>query len=132
MSSLLACAGSGVEIAKNVVLAGVKSVTIFDHLPVALTDLSSQFFLTEADIGKPRDQVTRSKLAELNPYVPISVLDVKTGLSESALSQFQIMVLTDVPLADQIRINDFCHSRNIAFISTDAYGLCGYAFCDAV
>ena len=34
--------GLGVEIAKNVILAGVKSVNIFDPQPVALADLSTQ------------------------------------------------------------------------------------------
>ena len=48
--------GLGVEIAKNVVLAGVKSVTLHDDAPVALSDLSAQFFLTEADVGKPRSR----------------------------------------------------------------------------
>ena len=58
--------GLGVEIAKNVVLAGVKSVTLHDDAPVALSDLSAQFFLTEADVGKPRAEVTAPRLAELN------------------------------------------------------------------
>lgn len=39
--------GLGVEIAKNVVLAGVKSVTLHDDSPVVTSDLSAQFFLTE-------------------------------------------------------------------------------------
>ena len=37
--------GLGVEIAKNVVLAGVKSVTIHDLKNTSIQDLSSQFFL---------------------------------------------------------------------------------------
>ncbi|CAG8656246.1 13936_t:CDS:2, partial [Dentiscutata heterogama] len=64
--------GLGVEIAKNVVLAGVKSVTLYDPEPVKISDLSSQFFLHEDDIGKPRAIVTQPRLAELNQYVPVS------------------------------------------------------------
>ena len=37
--------GLGVEIAKNVVLAGVKSVTLHDVKNATIQDLSSQFFL---------------------------------------------------------------------------------------
>jgi ubiquitin-activating enzyme E1 len=33
------------DVAKNVVLAGVKSVTLYDPSPVTLSDLSSQVFL---------------------------------------------------------------------------------------
>jgi ubiquitin-activating enzyme E1 len=39
---LVGCKGLGVEIAKNVVLAGVKSVTLHDPAPVVMADLSSQ------------------------------------------------------------------------------------------
>ena len=65
--------GLGVEIAKNIALAGVKSLTLWDPAPVALADLSSQFFLRPEDVGKPRDQVTVPRVAELNAYTPIRI-----------------------------------------------------------
>jgi len=48
--------GLGVEIAKNVVLAGVKSVTIYDPEPVRICDLSTQFFLREEDVANQGQQ----------------------------------------------------------------------------
>lgn len=54
--------GLGVEIAKNIALAGVKSLTLFDPAPVAIADLSSQFFLRPDDVGKRRDLVTAPRL----------------------------------------------------------------------
>lgn len=65
--------GLGVEIAKNIALAGVKSLTLFDPAPVQLSDLSAQFFLTPPDVGQPRDQVTAPRVAELNAYTPVKV-----------------------------------------------------------
>lgn len=65
--------GLGVEIAKNIALAGVKSLTLYDPSPARLSDLSSQFFLTPSDVGKPRDQVTAPRVAELNEYTPVKV-----------------------------------------------------------
>lgn len=65
--------GLGVEIAKNVALAGVKSLTLYDPAPVAIADLSSQFFLRPDDVGKRRDLVTVPRVAELNAYTPVSV-----------------------------------------------------------
>lgn len=65
--------GLGVEIAKNIALAGVKSLTLYDPAPVAIADLSSQFFLRPEDVGKPRDQVTVPRVAELNAYTPVTV-----------------------------------------------------------
>ncbi|OMH84578.1 Ubiquitin-activating enzyme E1 1 [Zancudomyces culisetae] len=79
--------GLGVEIAKNVALAGVKSITIHDPESVKVQDLGTQYFLAEEDIGKPRAQVTATKLAELNPYVKISVLEQRPQPHE--LEQFK-------------------------------------------
>ena len=42
--------GLGVEIAKNVILGGVKSVALHDQGVAEYSDLSSQFYLTEADV----------------------------------------------------------------------------------
>ena len=65
--------GLGVEIAKNIALAGVKSLTLHDPAPVHISDLSSQFFLHTEDVGKPRAVVTAPRVAELNAYTPVSV-----------------------------------------------------------
>jgi ubiquitin-activating enzyme E1 len=65
--------GLGVEIAKNIALAGVKSLALYDPGRVVISDLSSQFFLHAEDIGKPRDIVTVPRVAELNAYSPVSV-----------------------------------------------------------
>ena len=61
--------GLGVEIAKNIILGGVKSVTLHDECNAEMADLSSQFYLSEDDIGKNRAVVSLNKLAELNRYV---------------------------------------------------------------
>ena len=102
--------GLGVEVAKNVVLGGVKSVTLHDNQPVAIADLGSQFFLREADIGKPRAAVTQPRLAELNNYVPV---DVYAGeLTPEALAQYGIVVICGgVPMAQAVAINDGCAPR---------------------
>ena len=46
--------GLGIEIAKNVVLSGVKQLTVHDPKTVSLEDLGSQFFLRPGDVGKNR------------------------------------------------------------------------------
>ena len=90
--------GLGVEIAKNVVLSGVKSVTLHDDAPVQIADLSAQFFLAESDVGCGRAAVTAPRLAELNQYVPVNV---HAGpLAPSFCAQFGIVVLTGVPLSE--------------------------------
>jgi hypothetical protein len=64
--------GLGAEIAKNVILAGVKAVTIQDASACELADLGAQFYLTEADVGKNRAEACAAKLQELNPAVAVT------------------------------------------------------------
>ncbi len=35
-----------------------------------------------------------------------------------------------MPLAEAVRIDDFCHKNNIAFIRADIRGVFGSVFCD--
>jgi len=123
--------GLGVEIAKNIALAGVKSLTLHDPAPVAVEDLSAQFFLHPDDVGKPRDATTAPRVAELNAYTPVHILE-SANLVEN-LSQFdkyQVVVLTNTPLNVQLAIGDYCHSKGIYFVVADTFGLFGSIFCD--
>ncbi|KUF99247.1 Kinesin protein KIF16B [Phytophthora nicotianae] len=120
--------GLGVEIAKNVILAGVKSVTLHDDTPASKLDLASQFYLTEGDMGKPRAAVSVKKLAELNPYVPVRCYSGE--ITEEFLLGFRAVVLVNAPLKEAKRINAICHAKSIAFITTEARGVFGSVFCD--
>jgi len=120
--------GLGVEIAKNVILGGVKSVTIHDQGVAAWGDLASQFYLRQEDIGQNRAEVTTPRLSDLNTYVPLSC---HTGdLTEDFLKGFQVVVLTESTLDEQKRIGDFCHQNGIRVIICDTKGLFGQVFCD--
>ena len=44
----------GVEISKNIVMAGIKRFTIHDVKKVTYKDLAGQFFVSEEDLGKNR------------------------------------------------------------------------------
>ncbi|KAF2143583.1 uncharacterized protein K452DRAFT_246790 [Aplosporella prunicola CBS 121167] len=123
--------GLGVEIAKNIALAGVKSLTLYDPKPANIQDLSAQFFLHPEDVGKPRASVTVPRISELNPYVPIrehASKDLTSDLNQ--LKQYQVVVLTDTPLRDQLLIADYCHNNGIYIVITDTYGLFGTIFTD--
>ncbi|KIY01325.1 uncharacterized protein Z520_02877 [Fonsecaea multimorphosa CBS 102226] len=123
--------GLGVEIAKNIALAGVKSLTLFDPNPVAISDLSSQFFLRPEDVGKPRAEVTAPRVAELNSYTPVAVHQAKTLTDDlSQLKKYQVVVLTTTSLKDQLTISDYCHQNGIYLVIADTFGLFGYIFTD--
>jgi len=52
----------GIEIAKNIVLAGWNMITIQDNKLTTWWDLSGQFFLRENDIGKNRAECCVKRL----------------------------------------------------------------------
>ncbi|NXD77585.1 UBA1 enzyme, partial [Halcyon senegalensis] len=86
------------------------------------------FLLGESDIGQNRAEVSQRVLSELNPRVAVAA---HTGeLSEAFLVSFQVVVLTESPLEEQLRIGDFCHAQGIYFIVADTKGLAGQLFCD--
>lgn len=123
--------GLGVEVAKNVALAGVKSLTLYDPAPVEIANLSSQFFLRADEVGKPRDEVTTPRVAELNVYTPVTKLASDSLTADlSQLDKFQVVVLTDSTLEDQLTIGEYCHQKGIYFISAETHGLFASLFCD--
>ena len=52
----------GIEISKNLVLAGCKSFTLHDNKLAKWNDLSGQFFLSHKDINKNRATASINKL----------------------------------------------------------------------
>ncbi|KAF5446670.1 hypothetical protein F2P56_032279 [Juglans regia] len=122
--------GLGAEIAKNLILAGVKSVTLHDEGAVEFWDLSSNFIFTENDVGKNRALASVRKLQELNNAVVVRTSTKK--LTKEQLSDFQAVVFTDISFEKAIEFNYYCHNHqpSIAFIKTEVRGLFGSVFCD--
>ena len=120
--------GLGAEIAKNVILANVNSVTLHDTKPTTYFDLGSHFYLSENNIGQNRARSSQPKLAELNPSVRVTATDEE--LTEELIAQHNILILIETSNENAIRFNDFCRKKGISFIKTDVNGLAGYIFCD--
>ena len=111
--------GLGVEVAKNLVLAGPRSVTLWDDAPCALADLSSQFFLSEDDVkaGLSRGQASLARVAELNPYVRVSLhRGGSSEVEEVFLGQFQVIVACNCGGALAARLDAHCHAAGKGFI----------------
>ncbi|KAL5969221.1 Ubiquitin-like modifier-activating enzyme 6, partial [Taenia solium] len=67
--------GVGIEIAKNLVLAGVRELILDDSTVCSAEDLVDQFFIRPDDIpqGRTRAEASQQHLAALNPYVRVSI-----------------------------------------------------------
>ena len=68
--------GLGVETAKNLILAGVQKVDIYDPMTIEIRDLGSNFYLSEIDVGnKSRADASFEKLKTLNDYVSVNIVN---------------------------------------------------------
>jgi len=132
--------GLGIETAKNIILNGPKEVDIYDPTPVKISDLGSNFFLKEEDVGKIfRDEASLKKLSELNQYVKVSVLKLesKNDINDyiklfcEKIKIYNVVVFTELqPMYFIDQIDKACRENNIKFIYGICMGLAGYIFSD--
>ena len=122
--------GLGIEVAKNVILSGVKAVTLHDTEAVTLADIGSQFFLRETDVGTNRAVACYQRAAELNSYV---TMRHETGaLTEEMIKEHSIVVLTNSSMEEQLKVNEWCRaaSPSVNMIVADVRGLYAQVFND--
>ena len=129
--------GLGAEVAKNIILSGPQSVTLYDPVITNINDLGSNFYLSEEDVGKKyRDEASMKKLSELNPYVKVSLLRLEPtnnflNLFSKKVLEFNVIVFTELqPSYFLIEINNICRENKIKFIYACCLGLAGYIFTD--
>ena len=121
--------GLGLEIAKCVIMTGVKSVTLHDTKLITQMDLSSNYYAQMEDIGKLRTDVVKSQLASLNPKVNVNVSN-DLHLTKTHAKRFQVVVICDSPLDEQINLNEIFRQYGTKYIYANTTGLFGNIFCD--
>ena len=132
--------GLGVETAKNIILSGPEEVDIFDPSLTAMKDLTSNFFLSESDVGKVnRDEACLKKLSQLNSYVKVDILKVeqKNNIDEyiklfcEKLMKYNVVVFTELhPMYFIDKVDKECRVKGIKIIYGICLGLAGYVFTD--
>lgn len=132
---LVGADGLAVEVAKNVILAGVKSVAIHDPTPASFADMSSNFYLTEEHVANktPRAAAVIADLVSLNPYVSVSLHDAPidfANFSAEAVAKYAVVVMVNQPYSVQCKVDAVCHAAGIKFISASSRGVFGSVFCD--
>eukprot|EP00591_Stephanopyxis_turris_P011178 CAMPEP_0195523218 /NCGR_PEP_ID=MMETSP0794_2-20130614/22128_1 /TAXON_ID=515487 /ORGANISM="Stephanopyxis turris, Strain CCMP 815" /LENGTH=1053 /DNA_ID=CAMNT_0040653151 /DNA_START=1 /DNA_END=3162 /DNA_ORIENTATION=+ len=131
--------GLGAETAKNCILAGLSELILLDPIPPTTFDLGGNFYLSESDVNSPkgRAELTRDKLAELNPYVNVSTAQCSPDANSiqekimSLISGLSVVVIT-IPLDNStvIAINEKCREHNVSFIYSFTAGVFAKIFCD--
>ena len=123
--------GLGVEIAKNIILAGPNHVSIFDPEIVKINDLGANFYLSIDDIKnkKRRDEACLKKLSELNPYTQCDIMEGLDILTQ--IKKYNLIIITELTNLEKLyKINEDCRNNNIGFIYTLALGITGVCFVD--
>lgn len=128
---LIGMKGLGAEVAKNIILSGVKSITLMDHQEIDDEDQMSQFFVSSSPIGQNRAEGSAAAAQLLNPMVAVST---ETGnpanKEDSFFTKFDVICVTCCPLTLQCRLDRLCFENNIKFFSGDVFGFYGYSFAD--
>lgn len=129
--------GVGVELAKNILLAGPRSVTLVDLTPARMTDLATQYYLDEQSLGQPRATASYTKLKELNPLVHLHLLepssmdvDAVVDAVEASGQKFDVVVAADQDKTSEEALNRLARRLNAKFVAAQARGLFGSIFCD--
>jgi len=123
--------GLGAEVTKNLMLAGLKSLTLLDHNPTSEEDRFSQFLCDSTKPCENRAEGSRRRAEDLNPNVRV-VVDTES-LSEKMdpfFRQFNLVVLIDQNEQLINKIDQICRKNNIKFIAGGVYGWFGYGFFD--
>ncbi|KAJ8772450.1 hypothetical protein K2173_027627 [Erythroxylum novogranatense] len=128
--------GTVAEFCKNIVLAGVGSLTLLDVRAVTEEALSSNFLIPPDESvysGKSLAELCCDSLKELNPMVRVSVEKGELlSFGGEFFDKFDVVVVAGCPLPTKKLINEKCRklSKRVAFYAVECRDLCGEIFVD--
>ncbi|KAF2669439.1 hypothetical protein BT63DRAFT_401593 [Microthyrium microscopicum] len=121
------------EVAKNLVLAGINTLTIIDHELVTEEDLGAEFFVSMEDVGKNRAMAAAPRISELNPRVKVFAdNDSIADKHESYVKDFDVIIATDLNFKTMTVLNAACRLANKPFYAAGSHGFYGFIFADLI
>jgi ubiquitin-activating enzyme E1 len=130
-SVLITCrgnfSGAALELAKCTILAGVKRVTLHSNTDIlTYRDLSTNYYASEGDVGKPFFNKVVQQLSSLNPYVKVDTIKTLS----SGVQNYTCVVFCDYDIHKLFYWNNLCRTNGVKFIMLQSYGLMFHLFCD--
>ncbi|KAI3422227.1 hypothetical protein GPALN_012757 [Globodera pallida] len=127
---IIGLTGLGAEIAKNLMLAGLKSLTLMDDKEVTDEDYTSNFLLVHGT-KMNRAEASYENLKLLNPMVDLTVqTELPDNTSPDFYSKFDLVIVVDQDYETTNLINKKCRQNRIRFEAGSVFGWVGYAFFD--
>ncbi|OJI98965.1 hypothetical protein ASPVEDRAFT_50535 [Aspergillus versicolor CBS 583.65] len=121
------------EVAKNLVLAGIGSLTIIDDAIATEEDLGAQFFLTQDCVGQNRAQAAVPAIRSMNPRVQVfaDASSVSTKPPDF-FGQFDVTIATELDFSMYNTINAACRIAGRSFYAAGLHGFYGFVFSDLI
>ena len=134
-TAIVGLRGLGVEVAKNLILAGPASVTLSDDTLVQIGDLGANFYCEEQHVGKvTRAAACVQKLSELNPYVKVKTVSASDLVKLVKGGELQVVcqteLLIDGEFGDPEPMDALCTENNCGYIMAACLGPWGFTFLD--
>ncbi|KAM7398887.1 hypothetical protein PAMP_018192 [Pampus punctatissimus] len=126
---LVGLGGLGAEVAKNLILAGVKGLTLLDHEQVTEESCRAQFLVPVTAQGQNRAHASLERAQKLNPMVQVHAdTDRVEEKPDDFFLQFDAVCLTGCSKDLMVRVDLLCSQHNIKVFCGDVYGYYGYMF----
>ena len=120
----------GLEIAKNIVLSGVNTLTLVDWANLRESELMGNFYATAEDVGKNKAEAIKKKLEQLNFYVKVESLVLSAEDSYDFVSAHDVIVITSNFWQFAARAVARAHKEHKKLIVAESAGVYARLFCD--
>lgn len=123
--------GLGAEVSKNIILAGIKSITFLDDKKITELDSYSQFLVPVTSVGKNRATESLVRAQTLNPMVDMKAdSDALADKADNFFHNFDVVVCIEASTKEQVRVDNACRMGGVKFFAGDLWGMFGYYFSD--
>lgn len=123
--------GLGAEIAKNVILSGVKAVTLLDDQVVKEADFCSQFLAPQDSLGTNRAEASLCRAQQLNPMVELKAdTEELSKKTDDFFKGFDVVCVIGANTEQLLRIDGVCREAGVKFFAADLWGMFGFSFAD--
>lgn len=126
--TIIGCGGLGGSVAVHLAASGVGNLTLVDFDVVSVSNLHRQVFYRIEDVGKPKVQVLKSYLEQINPFVKVIVKEQaasKETIFELIEGADIVVDCTDI-LPIKYLINDACILKDTHLVYGSLYKFDGY------
>lgn len=124
--AVIGVGGVGGYAAEMLVRAGVGHLLILDSDKVSVTNRNRQILALDSTVGRPKCDVMRERLLDINPGLDLTVLDtyLEADTAEQVLGGYAIDFLVDAidTLSPKMSLIKYCMDRNIPLVSSMGAG----------